>query len=202
MADLHKKHIYVSNNAPHLPLRLRDAFVNKLTGETTAEEINIKFVNGSFQTDNDEVAGLLDKLIETRSNISALVRKVDREAALRVVKAHIAEHNERNAMEKGPTTATSNVALRAMQGLLPGTERLAAAGLDEEAVRSVARDLAADHLTLTTKGTEPMTAEQKAAEAASAASKTTAPAGSAGSFGGKVMVMSTVANASSGAKAG
>lgn len=81
----------------------------KIPGDPT-----IQFVNGTFDTDEEDVVKYLDGLIETRPNISQLVRKLDREAAEKIALAHQATVQANKGMVDSSNLAESNSATAEM----------------------------------------------------------------------------------------
>ncbi len=86
---------YVSDTAPHLELRIQDS-----------PEIIAKFHDKLCHFDDETEEGqaaikVFDNLINTRANISQLVKKIDMAAAVRVAEAHMREMAQIGGIVKG-----------------------------------------------------------------------------------------------------
>ena len=68
-------HSYYSKGAPSLTTYL-------------SGDVKIQFENGIFRTDDDNLANEFDELITKRPNMRRLITKIDREAAVKLAKAH------------------------------------------------------------------------------------------------------------------
>lgn len=119
---------YASKEAPSFKMRV----------ETDKGDFTIQFVNKRLELDlNDPIEGqvveILDKLIETRSDISSQIYKVDREAALALAKAHQAAQPK--AAVSGTTSSMDNPAQNV--NLEKRGEELRRQGVDEDEIQKM-----------------------------------------------------------------
>lgn len=84
-------HIYTSPTAPFLKFR------------SPLDRTKIEFQHGKFETENDELAAAIDKLLE-KPSFSSLVHKIDFAAS----EAAVHQDQARRAAVKGPTTSATN----------------------------------------------------------------------------------------------
>lgn len=87
------KHIFIAKQAKGLNFYLA-------CGD---KEVAVKFINGQFSTDDDELAKAIENAIATTA-VGRFARKVDREAAEVLARKH-AEHMRRTGAHKGGVTS-------------------------------------------------------------------------------------------------
>ncbi len=91
-----EKHLYSSGNVLSFRFRLHLNDGDK--------DVAIKFVNGQYKTDDDEIAKVLDKQLQTNSSISRFVKKIDIAAAEKMARDHQARLNRTGAVRGQLTT--------------------------------------------------------------------------------------------------
>ena len=106
--------------------------------DTSAGRKTVKFKNKSLILDLDdpiekEISAALDNLILTLPNVRLEIRKVDRESALAIARAH--QSTQRVAATKGPVSSMDNPALSSQ--LDRRAEELRLMGTDEDKVQEI-----------------------------------------------------------------
>ncbi len=113
--------------------------------DTSAGRKAVKFKNKSLELNLDnpiekELSEALDELISTRPNIAREVRKVDRESALAIARAH--QSMQRVAATKGPVSSMDNPALSAQVDRR--ADELRAMGTDEDKIQEMLDEMRTD----------------------------------------------------------
>ena len=113
--------------------------------DTSAGRKTVKFKNKSLELNLDdpiekEISEALDNLILTLPNVRLEIRKVDRESALAIARAH--QSTQRVAATKGPVSSMDNPALSSQ--LDRRAEELRAMGTDEDKVQEMLDQMRTD----------------------------------------------------------
>lgn len=113
--------------------------------DTSAGRKTVKFKNKSLELNLDnpiekELSEALDELISTHPNVTREIRKVDRESALAIARAH--QSLQRVAATKGPVSSMDNPALSAQVDRR--AEELRAMGTDEGKVQEMLDEMRTD----------------------------------------------------------
>lgn len=122
------KHTYVSsrNSGLNFTAVYKDA-------ETDKEiRYRVKFENGQFQTDNDDIAEAIDKLIAKVMNIRSRCKKADKAAAEKLVAEHRKQMENTGAHKGGVTSIAMQNAMSAE--MQDRDAELSKAGVDKQAV--------------------------------------------------------------------
>lgn len=142
---------YICETAPSLKMRVID-------GDAKTPDVYVQFENKVLKLDVDCDAvtiAALDGLIATRSNVRQLIRKVNMDAAVAMVKKHIAETQSLAGQVKGPMTAAHLNALKVKQHSDNLRVQMEAEGATPEQIAAAIKDLEADGLIIAVQGDPP-----------------------------------------------
>lgn len=132
---------YVAMDAPSFSMRV---LVNE-------KNVRIQFENKELHLDDKKDADLitvLDELIETKPNISCIIKKVDMEEALRIAKAHqLARAAQRGTMT-GPVTS-SDADQIGKASLARQEDKLRFEGASDEDIAKMRAEMSKDHFEIT-----------------------------------------------------
>ena len=110
-------------------------------GKTVKKKVDIQFQHGAYRTSDPDVIAELDKHIATKPNFAQLVKKLDRNAALRVSEEWQKTHASQNMVARGGTDSESaNLARRAEQV----KNEAISEGLPEHQAQKLAEEMKAD----------------------------------------------------------
>ena len=132
---------YVSMDAPSFSMRV---VVND-------NNVQVRFENKELHLDDKKDAALisvLDELIETRANISLMIKKVDVAEALRVAEAHRVMQLTQRGTTKGPVTS-SDADQIGKASLARQEDQLRFEGASEEDIAKMRADMSKDHFEIT-----------------------------------------------------
>lgn len=132
---------YVAVTAPSFSMRV---VVNE-------KDVRVQFENKELHLDEEKDAALitvLDELIETKPNISIIIKKVDIEEALRIAKAHKAMHASQRGTLTGSVTS-SDADQIGKASLARQEDELRFKGASEEDIAKMRAEMSKDHFEVT-----------------------------------------------------